>query len=216
MLTGGHRHCRTFRSLARSHAGLLCVSLIGSRELILVLKGTPQGRAAVYHFEMKGYSKVANFMCQHDEFAILRGFKRLNIQNLLYLQAEITHLEAELVDLEDRDARCSDREYHTSDWWSLTLGEKEEEGDLEQWDKVLKLRDKLNQYSESTSRKCYLTRLTEVQIVQSCSNPRYPNWTLLPSTMLAFSGGGSKDQKWEHSHSWVWTRLHGSNSTSMT
>jgi hypothetical protein len=45
---------------------------------------------------MEGYAKVAHLMGTHGEFGIFRRFQTLNMQNLLYLQAEITHLEAEL------------------------------------------------------------------------------------------------------------------------
>ena len=96
---------------------------------------------------MEGYAKVAQLMSAYDEFAILRRFKSLNLQNLLYLQAEITHLEAELDELARRDKMRGGREYHASDWWSLSLGENANEGDLEQWEKVLELREKLDKYS---------------------------------------------------------------------
>ncbi|OTA79954.1 hypothetical protein M434DRAFT_86781 [Hypoxylon sp. CO27-5] len=45
---------------------------------------------------MEGYAKVAQLMATYEEFAILRRFKRLNYQNLLYLQAQIIHLEDSL------------------------------------------------------------------------------------------------------------------------
>ncbi|KAL9073145.1 MAG: hypothetical protein Q9157_004858 [Trypethelium eluteriae] len=99
---------------------------------------------------MEGYAKLAQLMSAYDEFAILRSFKSLNMQNLLYLQAEITHLEAELGELARRDGMRGDRDYHASDWWSLSLGENANEGDLEQWEKVLQLRDKLDKYSRAS------------------------------------------------------------------
>jgi hypothetical protein len=94
---------------------------------------------------MEGYTKVAQLMACQDEFAILRRFKALNLQNLLYLQAEITHLEAELAELAHRDLRHSSREYFNKDWWSLSQGEDEE--DREQWKKFEELRAKLEIYS---------------------------------------------------------------------
>jgi hypothetical protein len=47
-------------------------------------------------FFLEGYRKVATLMGTYSEFAILRSFHTLNMQNLLYLQAEITHLEAKM------------------------------------------------------------------------------------------------------------------------
>ncbi len=94
---------------------------------------------------MEGYAKLAQLMANQDEFAILRRFRVLNMQNLLYLQADLTHDEAELVELANRDARNGDRQFHMKDWWSLSQG-GEEDG-REQWEKFLEMRDKLEKYS---------------------------------------------------------------------
>ena len=94
---------------------------------------------------MEGYAKVAQMMAAQDEFAILRRFRILNMQNLLYLQAEIIHLESELRDIVNDDARIDGRQDYAHDWWSLAVGEKD--GDNEQWEKVLQIREKLESYS---------------------------------------------------------------------
>jgi hypothetical protein len=94
---------------------------------------------------MEGYAKVARLMGSQEEFAILRRFRVLNMQKLLYLQAEITHLEAELEQLAKRDASHAEREFYAKDWWSLSQGGTEE--DLEQWHKFLEMSEKLEQYS---------------------------------------------------------------------
>ena len=95
---------------------------------------------------MEGYAKLARLMASQDEFAILRSFRNLNMQNLLYLQAELTHLETELKELVERDAAHMDRQFHAKDWWSLSQGDEEE--DTEQWTKFLEIRDKLEKYSK--------------------------------------------------------------------
>jgi len=48
---------------------------------------------------MEGYAKVAHLMATQEEFAILRRFRELNMQRLLYLQAEIIHLRSEVEQL---------------------------------------------------------------------------------------------------------------------
>lgn len=44
---------------------------------------------------MEGYPKLAEAMECHSDIRIFRSFSALNIQNLLYLQAELLHLEKE-------------------------------------------------------------------------------------------------------------------------
>lgn len=95
---------------------------------------------------MEGYAKVAQLMGSQEEFAILRRFRVLNMQKLLYLQAEIIHLEAEVAQLAKRDAEHEERQFHAKDWWSLSQGGEGE--DLEQWHKISELNEKLDQYSE--------------------------------------------------------------------
>jgi hypothetical protein len=94
---------------------------------------------------MEGYAKLASFMGLHDEYAIYRRFRQLNAQNLLYLQAELTHLERELRNLAQRDSSVPEREFFAKDWWSLS--QTENDNDAEQWEKVLEIRQKLEEYS---------------------------------------------------------------------
>lgn len=56
---------------------------------------------------MNGYAKVAHLMAKYEEFAILKRFKALNYQSLLYRQAEITCLQEDLEKLAERDATDS-------------------------------------------------------------------------------------------------------------
>jgi hypothetical protein len=91
---------------------------------------------------MEGYAKIAQLMSEHPEFALLRQFKSLNMQNLLYLQAEIFHLEEELRDIATHDKHQED---YMRDWWSLKYGRDDDSH--QQWDKVLQIREKLETYS---------------------------------------------------------------------
>ncbi|KAH8751521.1 hypothetical protein BGZ57DRAFT_973954 [Hyaloscypha finlandica] len=96
---------------------------------------------------MEGYAKLAQLMATHEEFAILRRFKTLNYQNLLYLQAEIVHLEQELAKLVNRDLAHLDRGDFAKDWWTLAHANGAEA--QQQWKKILKIRKKLGKYNNS-------------------------------------------------------------------
>lgn len=106
-----------------------------------------------------GYEQVAQFMSAHDEFAILRRFRALNMKSLLYLQAEILHLEEDLSELATRDTEFPGRRYHGRDWWSLANGQ--DEGDQEQWAKVLHLRETLAAYNDAVLKQAHLARLED-------------------------------------------------------
>ncbi|KAI1264924.1 hypothetical protein F5Y18DRAFT_417468 [Xylariaceae sp. FL1019] len=88
---------------------------------------------------MEGYCKVARFMGRQDEYALFRRFKMLNAQNLLFLQAELTHLEAQYFRLAQRNS--AERPITNKDWWTLYYSE--ETDDIEQWDKIIEIREKL-------------------------------------------------------------------------
>jgi hypothetical protein len=93
----------------------------------------------------EGYAKIASLMSQHGELAIFRRFSQLNLQSLLYLQAELTHLEADLKRFAERDHADPDRADYAKYWWFMAQSKDDEEKD--QWDKVLQIREKLKEYS---------------------------------------------------------------------
>jgi len=98
---------------------------------------------------MEGYAKIADLMSRHDELAVFRRFGAFNMQNLLYLQAEIMHIEVELNELAENDKKHEERSYHSRDWWSLS--QSDDDGCREQWEKILQLREKIERYSAKTS-----------------------------------------------------------------
>ena len=67
------------------------------------------------------------------------------MENMLYLQAEITHLESELRAVSNEDIGHEKRQNHPYDWWSLSQGK--DDGDRRQWETILKIREKLEKYS---------------------------------------------------------------------
>lgn len=95
---------------------------------------------------MEGYAKVGQLMATYDQLAILRGFKSLSYQSLLYRQAEITHLKDDLDKLIQRDAVHPSRQLYSKDWWRLAhtcaTGE-----DREQWELWQRLSKRLDEYS---------------------------------------------------------------------
>ncbi|KAK2604475.1 hypothetical protein N8I77_007402 [Diaporthe amygdali] len=107
---------------------------------------------------MEGYAKVARLMAKYEEFAILKRFKALNYQSLLYRQAEITYLQEDLEKLAERDATDSARQYYTKDWWALAHTETKQEGG-EQWRKVQQIRKKLDDYNNQLFKLATLAKL---------------------------------------------------------
>ncbi|KAK8043321.1 hypothetical protein PG993_005751 [Apiospora rasikravindrae] len=111
---------------------------------------------------MEGYAKISQLMGCQDTCAIYRRFRRLNSLNLLYLQAELTHLEEELEALAKRDAADPERRFHARDWWSLSQHNDDDEDDesaAEQWEKVLEIREKLEQYNDTLLKQAEIARL---------------------------------------------------------
>ncbi|KIM96142.1 hypothetical protein OIDMADRAFT_183557 [Oidiodendron maius Zn] len=106
----------------------------------------------------EGYSKIAALMSCHGEFAIFRRFKKLNFQNLLYLQAELTHLEADLKEVAVRDQADPNRAIYSKHWWYLAQSE-EDHDDREQWEKVIQIREKLKEYNEHLQQVVFLSSL---------------------------------------------------------
>jgi len=108
---------------------------------------------------MDGYAKVARLMSRHAEMACIRGFKSLSFQNLLYLQAELVELETEYERLavDDRQSSHPRKSLYEKNW--KLLSESKQDGNDEQWKKILEIRSKLREYCEYR-----LTYTTEIVI----------------------------------------------------
>ncbi len=91
-----------------------------------------------------GYPKVAAFMGLKPGFNIFRRFGALNARNLLYMQAELNELELELQEIAIEDATCEDpkRLLYATRWRDLNEGR-----DDVQWKMVLRIRERLKEYS---------------------------------------------------------------------
>lgn len=110
---------------------------------------------------MEGYAKIASLMGAHPEFAIFRRFRALNMQNMLYLQAEITHLESELRRVSYEDLGHPKRQNHPYDWWSLS--QASDDSDQSQWELILRIREKLDLYSGVLARCAVVLRSANIR-----------------------------------------------------
>lgn len=106
---------------------------------------------------MEGYAKLANLMALSPELSILRNFTALRVQNLLYLQAELTLIEERLHEYAKTDSAAG-RIAYALDWKQLhksftqrplprSLGEIDVlPDDQRQWPTMLLMRKKLDEY----------------------------------------------------------------------
>ena len=104
---------------------------------------------------MEGYANLASLMGSHPEVAIVRRFGALNAQNLLYLQAELVALEDDLRAIAAEDSASDDRNRanYSRDWYTLSMsrnGTASDENAGKQWQIILRLREKLKEYSRSS------------------------------------------------------------------
>lgn len=100
---------------------------------------------------MQGYAKIAGFMGEHLESAMIERFSDINLQNILYLQAEIHGLREDLRKLEAQTTTRGLEEHKNFplDWYTLAHTEENNHTN-EQWQKVLQLRPRLREYSKRT------------------------------------------------------------------
>lgn len=97
---------------------------------------------------VEGYPTLACHMGACPDSSIFRRFGALNARNLLYMQAELVHLEEKLEALEEVDGGSKEGNagVYSRDWyWLENSGE---EGNGQQLETVLELREKLKEYSK--------------------------------------------------------------------
>ncbi|KAL3419832.1 hypothetical protein PVAG01_08330 [Phlyctema vagabunda] len=98
---------------------------------------------------IEGYPRLGSYMGMSPENAIIRKFGSLNLENVLYLQAELTHLEIKLREIQARDNRSEDEKISkfSRDWYWLDASADEDE--CEQFDTVMRIRAKLKEYNDA-------------------------------------------------------------------
>ncbi|PYI08378.1 hypothetical protein BO78DRAFT_441830 [Aspergillus sclerotiicarbonarius CBS 121057] len=109
----------------------------------------------------KGYDKLAALMACDPGSAIYRRFAKLNAKNILYLQAEISHVENELKDIIMEDDKSPEKATYP-----FSVRDMKEEDFSLQWKKVLEARDLLNEYNTALLQQAQLLRF---------SNPEKPD-----------------------------------------
>ena len=94
-----------------------------------------------------GYAKVAQLMCHSREFGMIRGFGALQVENILFLQAQVNQLEGELQKIVERDriANHPQHPFYHRCWWSLN--HSADFGNQEQLGKRHEIRAALKEYS---------------------------------------------------------------------
>lgn len=96
--------------------------------------------------EPTGYEKLALSMTSDPDLAIFRRFSALNVQNLLYYQAELLHRWKYLRITAAEDHESGDPVFRTfaENCQNLKYAER---GTTRQWRKVLEIRELLKDYS---------------------------------------------------------------------
>lgn len=107
----------------------------------------------------EGYAKIAQLMHRNPEYRVIRKFERLQIEDLLLLQAQLTELEIELRDIvaDDVVAQTHEAQRYHADWWYLSRSS--EFGNEKQLQKRLEIRRKLREYGVS-----YLVSLSSLSL----------------------------------------------------
>jgi hypothetical protein len=100
----------------------------------------------------EGYAQIAWRMSRHPDLAIVRRFRAMNLQNILYLQAELNELEDTLKQQEEIDRSSSNEQqrWNARSWSVLSKGTQIAGGDDQKWSLCLRIREKLREYSETS------------------------------------------------------------------
>jgi uncharacterized protein DUF6594 len=97
-----------------------------------------------------GYPSLAWLMHSYPGYAIFRRFEELNLLYLLRLQAELQDMEHELQKIREEDTQSNDpiRMCYVKDFRAMR--DNEEIGDSEQYEQLINIGKKLQEYSTFT------------------------------------------------------------------
>ncbi|CAG8973847.1 hypothetical protein HYALB_00005592 [Hymenoscyphus albidus] len=147
--------------------------------------------------ERDGHAKVAGLISRYPELAIMRRFGDLNMENVLYLQAELVHLESEYRTLATDGQGHPDRLVSAKDWASLAYSE--DNHDLAQWEKMLEIRQKLKEYNEAFGQVVFMTSMKspnpyDLQFFRTwLERPKMGNFPILGPDQYVWDVGNEAD-----------------------
>ena len=104
---------------------------------------------AVSPAEDGGYDELASLMVRDKGLSTFRSYMKLNTQNLLILQAEITLTEKELRKIMQEDQDSGN--FHREKYRACVSYMKEGFESSAQWEKWMVLRELLEKYSKQVS-----------------------------------------------------------------
>lgn len=105
-------------------------------------------RSPLDPFPPRGYQKLASLMGNYHETAIFRRFDSLSMLNVLSLQAELLALQDELGDICFEDESSDDPAANAFAVNFFALRESEGGINDEQYQILIKIREKLREYSQ--------------------------------------------------------------------
>src|SRR6187549_1354832 len=99
---------------------------------------------------LQGYPSFAEFIASDRDKStvVFRRFDRLSSRNLLYLQSELSELEAQLDALDERDRKGGTEVKQFARNWEEA---RKNGGEKERVELVVKIREKLKEYSQYPS-----------------------------------------------------------------
>ena len=125
--------------------------------------------------KLRGYPKLAAYMGAHSETAIFRRFNHLNMLNLLSLQSELMDLEVHLQNIRTEDETSDDplRMLHAVDFYEMRQSKRD--GNGLQWQIMLDIRRKLQEYSTAVSLHTYNMQTVAECIARRSTPPSLPS-----------------------------------------
>lgn len=142
-------------------------------------------------WSMGSYPKLSKFMGSWPDVAIFRRFGNLNVENLLFLQAELSYMEDRLNTLRKEENHRQDPKGLLAQRSWLELSQPDESGnDSEHWELIQDIREKLKDYNEA---------LLQYKSMCALQNPTKPDlrklreWLLRPELGDNFLKGVERD-----------------------